>query len=198
MIKEITQIVEDRTSFTGVITKKSDYDITMQMKVIEADEFVDDDYDEEIRLTTKIVEACEESGNVNILPLRRSIPAEFSKSAHYTDIVEVAELLAETSLFQSTRRFRPNYLLISSDLLPVLLFHREFTIEPCIKINGIYVAGKYKNLPVLVSPTLDRGQMIWGVNETNASAIYTFINKEGKVCNKIASPDHLTMIKLED
>lgn len=199
MVKEITQVTKDSKCWC-VLTESDPAGMTLSTKMveIEADEFVDDDLDEEIRLTTKLVETCEEAGNVNTLPVRRRIQENISKSKHYSDIVEVAELLAETSLYQNTKRFRSNYIMISSDLLPIFTFHQSFATRLCSKINGIYLAGKYKHLPVLVLPALDRGQMIWGVNETNSSGIYTFVNDEGKVCNKITCPNYFTMIKLED
>ena len=199
MINEISQITEDSKCMCVVMESLSDpMSITPKMITVEPDEFVDRGFDEEESLTTRIVEACKAAGNVEVLSQHRTLPEGWSKFQYYNSVVDESEALANAVIYKNTKRFRPNFIMMSSDLLPVFVFTRHFEQNPCIRLNGIYIAGKYRNLPVLVSPTLDRGQMIWGVNETLSSGVVTFVNNEGKVCNKIVSPDHLVLIKFED
>lgn len=62
----------------------------------------------------------------------------------------------------------------------------------------MYIAGSYKDIPVLVSPVLNKGEMLWGVNEDKASSVLTFINEEDHVCSKVVDPTSLLLMKLKD
>lgn len=165
---------------------------------VEPDEFFDDPFDLEVSLITRMKEACEASGNVEDVPQGRTIPEGRSKSAHYSALLDVAHHLADVRIYKNTKRFRADYLITSSDLLPVFVFTQDFKPEPLSKIHGMYVAGSYKDIPVLVSPILDKGEMIWGVNKKQSSSVLTFINDEDQMCSKVVNPTSLLLMKLKD
>jgi hypothetical protein len=174
--------------------------ITAKMTTVEPDEdeFVENSMSARLALEQDIVDTCKSQGQVEVLPLTRTVPDGVDKLEHCNNIIEEATLLAEAAIYKNTLRCMPTYVLISADLLPLFACTRDFIKTNVTEIAGTYNAGMCKGIKVLVSPVLERGQMIYGVCETNASGIYTFVNDEGKVCNKILNPDYFVMIKLED
>ena len=172
--------------------------ITPKIIEVEPDEFFDDPFDIEVSLITRMKEACEALGNVEDVPQGRTIPEGRSKSKHYSALIDVAHHLADVCIYKNTKRFRAEYLIIASDLLPVFVFTQDFKPEPLSKIHGMYIAGSYKDIPVLVSPVLNKGEMLWGVNEDKASSVLTFIDKEDHVCSKVVDPTSLLLMKLKD
>ena len=58
----------------------------------------------------------------------------------------------------------PNYMLCASNLLPVLTFIKGFQAAPAGKINGPYFAGTLNSLKVFVTPNIEAGKFVIGVN----------------------------------
>lgn len=198
-LKLISDVTRDKKSYT--IRHEVDETGTMlTAKVIEVepDEFFEDPFDLEVSLITRMKEACEASGNVEDVPQGRIIPEGRSKFEHYSALTDIMHRLADARIFNNTKKFRAEYLIMSSDLLPVFVFSPDFKRVPLSKIHGMYVAGSYENIPVLISPILDKGEMIWGVNEDKSSSVLTFLNNKDQVCSKIVNPKTLFMMKLHD
>lgn len=198
-LKLISNVTRDAKSYT--IRHEVDETGTMltaKIVEVEPDEFFDDPFDLEVSLITRMKEACEASGNVEDVPQGRTIPEGRSKFEHYSALTDIMHCLADTHIYKNTKKFRAEYLIMSSDLLPVFVFSPEFKKAPLSKLQGIYVAGLYNNLPVLISPVLDKGEMIWGVNEDKSSSVLTFLNNKDQVCSKIVNPKTLLMMKLHD
>lgn len=55
-------------------------------------------------------------------------------------------------------------MLIASNILPVLNFIKGFTPAPAGKINGPYFAGTLNGVKVFVTPNIDAGKFVIGVN----------------------------------
>lgn len=184
----------------GITDSVDETTMTVTFKIIEVepDEFFDDPFDLEVSLITRMKEACEASGNVEDVPQGRTIPEGRSKFSHYSALMDVAHHLADARIYKNTKRFRADYLIMSSDLLPVFVFTQDFTPEPLSKVHGMYVAGSYKDIPVLVSPILDKGEMIWGVNKKHSSSVLTFINNKDQMYSKVVNPTSLLLMKLKD
>lgn len=206
MIKEllnelslISNVTRDSRCMS-IVHSIDETNITLTAKTIEveSDEFFDDPFDFELSLVTRMKEACEASGNIEDVPQGRTIPEGRSKFEHYSALTDIMYRLADAHIFKNTKKFRAKYLIMSSDLLPVFVFSPEFKRVPLSKMHGIYVAGLYKNIPVLVSPRLAKGEMIWGVNEKLSSSVLTFINDEDQVCSKVVNPTSLLLMKLKD
>lgn len=70
----------------------------------------------------------------------KTLPVGVSKSEHYEGFTEIVEL-ARMHVYNQTKRFAPNYMLIASDVLPVLTFIKGFTPAPAGQVNGPYFAG---------------------------------------------------------
>lgn len=198
-LKLISNVTRDKKSYT--IRHEVDETgmmLTAKIVEVEPDEFFDDPFDLEVSLITRMREACEASGNVEDVPQGRTIPEGRSKFEHYSALTDVMYHLADARIYKNTKKFRAEYLIMSSDLLPVFVFIPDFKPVPLSKIHGIYVAGSYNNIPVLVSPVLNKGEMIWGVNEDKSSSVLTFLNNNDQACSKVVNPKTLFMMKLHD
>lgn len=82
---------------------------------------------------------------------------------HYDGFAEVVEL-AKQVIYDRTKRFAPTYMLIASNVLPVLAFVKGFTAAPAGSINGPYFAGTLNGLRVYVTPNIAAGKFVFGVN----------------------------------
>lgn len=58
----------------------------------------------------------------------------------------------------------PNYMLIASNILPILTFIKGFSAAPAGNVNGPYFAGTLNSLKVFVTPNIEPGKFIIGVN----------------------------------
>ena len=78
-------------------------------------------------------------------------------------------------MYDRTRRFSPNWMLIASDILPVLGFIKGFTPAPASSINGPYFAGTVNGIKVFVTPNIPKGTFVLGVlgnDLMSAAAVY--------------------------
>ena len=93
----------------------------------------------------------------------KTLPVGVSKTEHYEGFAEVIEN-ARVLIYNRTLRFAPNYMLIASNVLPILTFMKGFSAAPAGEINGPYFAGTLNGLKVYVSPALKPGRFCLGVN----------------------------------
>ena len=104
----------------------------------------------------------------------KTLPIGVNKADHYNGFVEVIER-ARQAVYDATQRFAPNYMLISSSVLPILTFINGFTAAPAGKINGPYFAGTLNSVKVYVTPALAPGKFVLGVNGddmASSAAVY--------------------------
>ena len=93
----------------------------------------------------------------------KTLPAGVSKFEHYNGFLEVIEE-AKMIIYDRTKKFHPNYMVIASDILPVLRFVNGFTAVKNAKMNGPYKVGELDGLNVYVSPILAKGEFFLGLN----------------------------------
>ena len=93
----------------------------------------------------------------------KTLPVGVSKAEHYEGFTEIVEN-ARRDIYKATKKFAPNYMLISADVLPVLTFIKGFTAAPAGQINGPYFAGTLNGLKVYVAPSMGEGEFCIGVN----------------------------------
>ena len=97
------------------------------------------------------------------LKWNRTVPTHLAKAEHYEGFSEVVEI-AKQVIYDKTKRFAPNYMLIASDVLPILTFIKGFSAAPTGKINGPYFAGTLNGIKVFVTPNIESGKFVLGVN----------------------------------
>lgn len=117
-------------------------------------------YEIDTEITNLLIDnAAEEAA----LVWSKTLPVGVSKAEHYEGFTEMVEL-GKKFIYDKTRRFAPNYMLISSSVLPVLTFIKGFQAAPTAGINGPYFAGTLNGLKVFVTPNIGEGEYVLGVN----------------------------------
>ena len=104
----------------------------------------------------------------------KTLPVGVSKAQHYEGFSEVLEI-AKQKVYDATRRFVPNYMLIASNILPVLTFINGFSAASTSNINGPYFAGTLNGIKVFVTPNIEPGKFVVGVNGSDmmsSAAVY--------------------------
>lgn len=93
----------------------------------------------------------------------KTLPAGVSKWEHYNGFLEIVEM-AKAIIYNRTKKFHPNYMIIASDVLPVLRFINGFTSVKTPKMNGPYKVGEFDGLNIFVSPLMGAGEFFLGLN----------------------------------
>jgi hypothetical protein len=93
----------------------------------------------------------------------KTLPVGVSKFEHYNGFLEVIEM-AKAIIYDRTKKFHPNYMVIASDILPVLRFVSGFTATKNAKMNGPYKVGELDGMNVYVSPMMESGEFFLGLN----------------------------------
>jgi hypothetical protein len=128
-------------------------------------------YEIDTEITQLLIDMAPEA---NDLVWSKTLPVGVSKQEHYAGFVEVLEMGAQ-KIYDATRRFRPNYILIASNLLPILAFVPGFKHANTSSINGPYLAGNVNGLSVYVTPNIEAGRFVIGVNGSDmqsSAAVY--------------------------
>ena len=93
----------------------------------------------------------------------KTLPVGVSKFEHYNGFLEVIEE-AKAVIYDRTKKFHPNYMVIGSGVLPVLKFVNGFSAAKAGKMNGPYKVGEIEGMSVYVSPNIDRMKFFMGLN----------------------------------
>ena len=93
----------------------------------------------------------------------KTLPVGVSKFEHYNGFLEIVEM-AKAIIYNRTKKFHPNYMVIASDILPVLRFINGFTAVKNVKMNGPYKVGELDGMNVFVSPIMNPGEFFLGLN----------------------------------
>lgn len=117
-------------------------------------------YEIDTEVTDLLIANAEHSKS---LEWSRTIPNAVSKAEHYEGFAEVVEI-AKQIIYDRTKRFAPNYMLIASNILPILVFIKGFKAADTKNINGPYFAGTLNGIKVFVTPNIEAGKFVLGVN----------------------------------
>lgn len=104
----------------------------------------------------------------------KTLPVGVSKQEHYAAFTEVIEM-AKQKVYDRTKRYAPNYMLIASNLMPILSFIPDFSKAPTSSINGPYFAGTLDGIKVYVTPAMEPGKFVLGVHQgdfNTSAAVY--------------------------
>lgn len=106
-----------------------------------------------------VANAAEEAG----LVWSEARPVGISLSEHYESFNKVVER-AKRLVYDKTKRFMPNYMLAASDVMEILPFLKGFKAASVSSINGPYLAGTLNGIKVFVTPNIEAGKFVLGVN----------------------------------
>lgn len=118
---------------------------------------------EVVKLLDDTAKASTKEYKTQALEFNRTLPVGVSKAEHYEGFSEVVEI-AKQIVYDRTQKFAPNYIIIASNILPILTFVKGFTAAPAGVVNGPYLAGTLNGMKVFVSPALEEGRFLVGVN----------------------------------
>lgn len=208
MIEGISKITRnsDYTWVDYVVDDAKAMVVMPKLNNIKADNYVEDNFEEEYRLTHLIKNICIENGNcVTSKWNKTNIPKELTKFEYYDVVVKMLYELAFSTIYKNTKRCMPNYILCSLAYLPIFAFVEGFTLNNNVgEIKGTHLVGEYNivgskdSIKVFVSPVLDEEESIWGVNDETSTGIITFLDENDKICNKILDANKFVLIRLED
>lgn len=104
----------------------------------------------------------------------KTVPVGISKAEHYEGFTEVIEI-AKQKIYDRTQKFAPNYAIVASNLLPVISVCKGWHAAPTGAINGPYFAGTLNGLKIFVTPNIEAGRFVIGVNGNDmmsSAAVY--------------------------
>lgn len=132
-------------------------------------------YEIDCEVIEKLYTIGMENGGVREnLTFSKTQPVGVSKRDHYAAFAEVIEI-AKQIVYDATQKFAPNWMVCSSSVIPVLSMIDSFKAAPTGAINGPYMAGTFGSLKVFVSPRMNPGEYMIGVNGgdmMSAAAVY--------------------------
>lgn len=117
-------------------------------------------YEIDTEITNMLVDNAAES---DLLKFNKALPMGVSKAEHYEGFNEIVGI-ADQLLYDRTKRYSATYMLIASDVKPILPFLRDWKAAPAGTINGPYFAGTLGHLKVFVTPNIKAGTFVLGVN----------------------------------
>jgi hypothetical protein len=117
-------------------------------------------YEIDTEITNLLISLAEVDAD---LTFNRTVPTGVSKAEHFEGFIETLEI-GRQKIYDRTKRFAPNYMLIASNILPILSFIKGFKAAPAGKINGPYLAGTVNSMKVFVTPNIAPGRFVLGVN----------------------------------
>lgn len=88
---------------------------------------------------------------------------------HYESFLNQIEI-AKARIYTRTKKFAPTYMIVAADVMPVLGLISKFQAASTGKINGPYFAGSLNGLKVFVSPAMESGHYVIGVNNNELQA----------------------------
>ena len=117
-------------------------------------------YEIDTEITQLLIDSAPADGD---LVWSKTLPMGVSKVEHYEGFTEILEI-GRQKIYDRTKRFAPNYMLIASNILPILTFIKGFSAAQAGNVNGPYFAGTLNSLKVFVTPNIEPGKFIIGVN----------------------------------
>jgi hypothetical protein len=91
------------------------------------------------------------------------VPAGVAKAEHYEGFAEIIEEASQV-IYDRTKKHAANYMVIASNVKPILSLMRGWKAANTGKINGPYFAGTLNGIKVFVSPAIKPGQFFLGFN----------------------------------
>ena len=113
----------------------------------------------------------------------KTLPIGVSMQQHFAAFTFVLQT-ARQKIYQRTKKFAPNWILVSASLLPVMSFIPSFQAAPAGQVNGPYFAGTVDGLKVFVTPNIDENKFVVGVNGNDmmsSCAVYAPLTTLGLV-----------------
>lgn len=97
------------------------------------------------------------------LTWNKRCPVGVSKRDHYAGFAEIIETGSQ-HIYDATQKHAANYMIIASNIKPVLALMEGWKAANTAKMNGPYFAGELNGIKVYVSPAIAAGKYVLGYN----------------------------------
>lgn len=116
-------------------------------------------------IDTEIVKLLDDNAGVATadLTFNKTLPVGVSKAEHYEGFAEIVEKASQV-IYDKTQKHSANYMVIASNIKPILSLMRGWKASNTSKINGPYFAGTLNGIKVFVSPAITAGRFFLGFN----------------------------------
>jgi hypothetical protein len=119
-------------------------------------------YEIDTEICNMLIDAATEVST--IADFSKTLPVGVNLADHYAAFAAKIEEY-KMALYDRTKKFTPNFMLCASNLMPVIQFVPGFQAASVSDINGPYFAGTLAGLKVFVTPNIEAGKFILGVNQ---------------------------------
>lgn len=127
-----------------------------------------------MEIDTEVVKTIDDAAGAAQISWNRAIPVGVSKAEHYQGFSEVISIGSQV-IYDRTKRFTANWMIVASDVLPVIAMIQGWKAAPAGQMNGPYFAGELNGIKVFVSPAIAAGRFLIGVlgnDMMSAVAVY--------------------------
>ena len=124
-------------------------------------------YEIDTEICDMLIDAADEYAKANptgIADFSKTLPIGVNMADHYASFAAKIEELKQ-AIYLRTKKFVPTFMLAAADVMPVLNFVPGFQAASVSDINGPYFAGTLAGLKVYVTPNIESGKFILGVNQ---------------------------------
>jgi hypothetical protein len=119
-------------------------------------------YEIDTEIVNMLLEAAPTT--TEIASFSKTQPVGVALSEHYAAFAAKIEEY-KMFIYKKTKKFAPNFMVVASDIMPILTFVPGFQAASISEINGPYFAGSINGIKVFVSPMLEAGDFFLGVNQ---------------------------------
>ena len=116
-----------------------------------------------MEIDTEVVKLLDANAGAAAVSFNKALPYGVSKMEHYEGFAEVIEQASQI-IYDKTQKHAANYMVIASNVKPILSLMRGWKAAATGKINGPYFAGTINGVKVFVSPALAAGRFFLGFN----------------------------------
>ena len=124
-------------------------------------------YEIDTEICNMLIDAADEYATTHptgIADFSKTLPVGVNMADHYASFAAKVEELKQV-LYMRTKKFVPNFMLAAADIMPVLNFVPGFQAASVSDINGPYFAGTFNGIKVYVTPNIESGKFVLGVNQ---------------------------------
>ena len=119
-------------------------------------------YEIDTEVVNMLIDAATAVGT--IANFSKTLPVGVNLADHYAAFAAKLEEY-KMALYTRTKKFVPNFMIVASDCMPVIQFVPGFQAASVSDINGPYFAGTLAGLKVFVTPNIEAGEFVLGVNQ---------------------------------
>ncbi len=102
--------------------------------------------------------------DAGIADFSKTLPVGVNMADHYASFAAKIEEY-KMAIYQRTKKFTPNFMLVAPDVMPLIQFVPGFSAQQMTGFNGPYFAGTLSGLKVFVTPNIEAGKIVFGVNQ---------------------------------